>query len=223
MNQRLAGADGVVGNGDDPVLEPYTIYTLTVAVGQRAVGNTYGSTNGGYDIQLRAGLENIDTNIVARETDAVALQAGVFIERTMTWDSAQANSDLLGLPLTIRLRKTIVNATADTDFDNVRLDAVYVAPTADFNGAGGVNGADLAIWKTGFGRTEDVTPAKGDFDRNLIIDGNDFLGWQRQVAAAGATPAPEPRAGSLALLGLGGTRAAVRRRRAGRRFLGAPR
>jgi hypothetical protein len=76
----------------------------------------------------------------------------------------------------------------------------------------------LAIWKTGFGRTEDVTPAQGDFDRNLRIDGNDFLGWQRQVAAVGIVPAPEPSTGSLALLGLGGSRAAVRRRRAGRRL-----
>ena len=154
IRQQLAGPDGVVGNDNDPVLEPYTIYMLTVAVGQRAVGNTYNATNGGYDIQLRAGLEISDVSVVTRETDAVALQPGTFLERTVTWDSALVNPERLGLPLTILLRKTIVSATADTDFDNVRLEAVYVPPTADFNLAGGVNGADLAIWKTGYGHTE---------------------------------------------------------------------
>jgi hypothetical protein len=217
IGQRLAGPDGVVGNGDDPVLEPYTIYALTVAVGVRAPGNTYGATTGGYDLQLRAGLEGADANILFRETDAVALQPGAFIERTVIWDSALASRERLGLPLVIRLRKTIENPMADTDFDNVRLTAVYVPPSGDFNGVGGVNGADLAIWKNAYGRIEGVTPAQGDTDRNLIIDGNDFLGWQRQVAAVSVTPVPEPSAGSLALVGLGGGRAAIRRRRAGLR------
>jgi uncharacterized protein (TIGR03382 family) len=59
-----------------------------------------------------------------------------------------------------------------------------------------------------------VTPAQGDFDRNLVIDGNDFLGWQRQVAAVGIVPAPEPSTGSLAWLALGASGQAARRRRA---------
>lgn len=55
----------------------------------------------------------------------------------------------------------------------------FVAIPGDFNGDGGVDGADLQEWKDGFG-TE--------------YDGNDFLVWQRNYGT-GVTPAtsiPEP-------------------------------
>ena len=211
--QRLAGADGMPGTSDDPKFEPFTIYTLKVAVGQRAVGNVFGSTNGGYDIQLRAG-ETVASPIVAQETDAVALTPGAFVERTIVWDSALADPAILGEPLVIRLRKTIDGATTDTDFDNVRLDATFVPPTADFDKNGIVDGADLTKWKSGFGASGAVTPMQGDADRNLRIDGGDFLLWQRQIFGAGAAAAtPEPSAAALGLLGVGGSALALRRRR----------
>jgi hypothetical protein len=201
--QRLAGADGVPGNSDDPIFEPFTIYTLKVAVGQRATGNVFGTTNGGYDIQLQAGLA-VDAPIVARETDAVALTPGALIERTIVWDSALADAAVLGQPIVIRLRKTIVGATTDTDFDNVRLDAQYVPPTANFNGAGNVDDADVGVWQTNFGGAGAVMPSQGDYDRNLMIDGADFLGWQRGVGTSGAATkaisAPEPATGAMLLV-----------------------
>jgi hypothetical protein len=204
IHQRLAGPDGIVDNGNDPVLEAFTVYTLTFDVGQRAPGNTFGSTAGGYDVQLRAGLEGASEALVARETDAVAQVAGNFIERSFSWDSALANSDRLGLPLTILLRKTIVSATADTDFDNVRLDAVYVPPTANFNGVGVVDASDLGVWQTNFGGAGAVIPSQGDYDRNLMIDGADFLWWQRQVgsglpAGPAASEILEPASSTLLL------------------------
>jgi hypothetical protein len=213
--QRLAGADGMPGNGDDPTFEPFTIYTLKVTVGQRAAGNVFGAINGGYDIQLRAG-DTAAAPMAARETDAVALTPGAFVERTIVWDSALAGPEILGQPLVIRLRKTIVGTTTDTDFDNVRLDATFVPPTADFDDNGVVDGVDLTIWKAGFGMSGAITPTQGDVDRNLRIDGGDFLLWQRQLGIAGAVaPASEPSAGSLGLLSLGGGALAVRRGRAG--------
>jgi hypothetical protein len=62
------------------------------------------------------------------------------------------------------------------------------APTpaaADFNNTGGVNAADLALWKTAFG-----TNANADADDDGDSDGADFLRWQRQfgqTSDAGST------------------------------------
>jgi hypothetical protein len=197
LYQRLAGPDGIVGNGNDPVLEAFTIYTLTVAVGQRAVGNLYGGTEGGYDIQLRAGADVFTASIVASEVDAVTLQPGNFVERTIVWDSALADLDDLGLPLTILFALTKPGSTAATEFDGVRLDATYVAPTADFDKNNIVDNADLGIWKAGFGLSGAVMPMQGDVDRNLQIDGTDFLHWQRRLGGPSAVAAPEPSAGVL--------------------------
>jgi len=119
--QTLAGMDGALGNGDDPVLTALTTYTLTAAFGQRLPGNQFGATPGGYSFELLAGA-----TVIAQETDAIALTPGSFVERTITVDSATLSPSLFGQPLTIRLNSTVNQATAATDFDNVRLDAVTV-------------------------------------------------------------------------------------------------
>jgi hypothetical protein len=46
---------------------------------------------------------------------------------------------------------------------------------ADFNGVGGVNGADLTVWKNAYGAN-----ANGDANNDGVTDGADFLTWQRQ-------------------------------------------
>jgi hypothetical protein len=211
--QRLAGADGILDNADDPKLEPFTIYTLKVSVAQRGPGNTFATVNGGYDIQLRAGV-NAAAPIVARETDAVTLTPGAFVERTIVWDSALADPAVLGQPLLIILKKTIQGTFTCTDFDNVSLDATFVPPTADFNNSGAVNSVDLTTWKTNFGTSGSATKMQGDADRSQSVDGGDFLLWQRQLGAGAATATPEPTAAALGLLGLGGCALALRRRRA---------
>lgn len=91
-----------------------------------------------------------------------------------------------------------------------------VAPTAsaDFNGDGQVNGADLAVWKAAFGPVGTAS-ADGDGDS----DGNDFLLWQRQFGTApqmaASMAAPEPGGGAAAVWCLLAT--ALRRRRLSRR------
>jgi hypothetical protein len=195
-------------------LEPFTIYTLKVSVGQRALGDTFSTTNGGYDIQLIAREPPGPIHILARETDAVTLTRGAFVERTIIWDSALADPALLGQPLWIVLKKTIQGAAADTDFDNVSLDATLIPPTADFDNSGAVNSVDLTTWKTGFGTATGATHMQGDADRSLSVDGADFLLWQRQLGPGAVAPAPEPSAAALGLLGLGGGALALRRRRA---------
>jgi hypothetical protein len=82
--------------------------------------------------------------------------------------------------------------------------AVAAAPLAgaDFNNDGSVNGDDLAIWRTGFGSTSQTTNANGDADGNSVVDGADFLVWQRNAtpASGGSAIVPEPAACVLLLL-----------------------
>jgi fibronectin-binding autotransporter adhesin len=78
-----------------------------------------------------------------------------------------------------------------------------VAPLfdADFDADGRVDGADLALWRVGFGHTTAVR-GDGDATGDGLVDGADFLVWQRQNGLGiAATPAiaavPEPAAGLL--------------------------
>lgn len=101
-----------------------------------------------------------------------------------------------------------------------------VTPTfaADFNADGVVNGADLGLWRTGFGKATGAVRADGDADSDGDVDGSDFLTWQRQRGSGAAAPAagaaPEPGAGVLAVLAT--AMAVVARRHVGQRERVAP-
>ena len=79
---------------------------------------------------------------------------------------------------------------------------------ADFDDDGAIGASDLALWMTGNPRAD----ANGD----ELVDGADFLIWQRQFdpASANLNPVPEPATSSLALLAmcLPGVWKAARRR-----------
>lgn len=94
-----------------------------------------------------------------------------------------------------------------------------VAEFEDFNGDGTVNIADLNILKANYGATglEIDSMAFGDANRDRVVDGADFLQWQRAFAAGGGSlSVPEPGAASLLALGALG---AFRIRRAKRESL----
>ncbi len=99
----------------------------------------------------------------------------------------------------------------------LRLMAALAGPSADFNSVGGVNAADLAIWKTGFGLAGSPTRAQGNADGDGDVDGGDFLIWQRQNGTAGlqglAAAIPEPDALLLGACALTVPLAALGRRR----------
>jgi hypothetical protein len=179
--QPLAGADGVAGNEDDPVLMPQTDYALTVAVGQRLAGNQFGVTYGGYDIQLRAGPAFAGT-IIGRETDAVTPPPGTFVDRTIVVDSSTVDPNLYGQPLAILLRKTIVSQTANTDFDNVRLEVVRLL--GDYNNDNSVDAADYTVWRDNLDAAialpnEGITPG--------MVTQEDYDLWKARLGAvAGA-------------------------------------
>ncbi len=61
--------------------------------------------------------------------------------------------------------------------NSVSLDVVA---SADFNSDSRVDRDDLLIWKSNFG-SDLAVRANGDADRNGVVDGADFVYWQRQV------------------------------------------
>jgi hypothetical protein len=74
------------------------------------------------------------------------------------------------------------------------LDEVFV--DGDLTGNGITDGADLALWMSGFGDVAGATPAGGDTEGDGDVDGADFLRWQQgftgEQAVASSLAVPEP-------------------------------
>jgi autotransporter-associated beta strand protein len=75
---------------------------------------------------------------------------------------------------------------------------------ADFNADGRVDGADLGLWKIGYGTSSGATKSQGDANGDGQVDGADLLVWQQQLQSAGeagtASAVPEPDNRMLALV-----------------------
>jgi hypothetical protein len=81
--------------------------------------------------------------------------------------------------------------------------ADLVAPSADFNHDGTIDGLDLTSWSQSWG-----VDRKGDANSDGLTDGNDFLLWQRQLSASSPPfqNVPEPASFILAVGMLGAAR-----------------
>ena len=89
------------------------------------------------------------------------------------------------------------NSTGQSGFVNV-------PPAGDFDENRQVNGADLTLWRAGFGQSGAATHMQGDADGDQDVDGADFLVWQRQAGIFHQVPVaagvPEPSGVVLALV-----------------------
>ena len=68
------------------------------------------------------------------------------------------------------------------------------APLSDVDGDG-VDELDFDFWTFGFGTPEDALLVDGDFNRDGLVDGSDFLQWQREFGDTGlgaGAAVPEP-------------------------------
>ena len=82
--------------------------------------------------------------------------------------------------------------------------AIWSPPNSDFNDDGVVNGDDLAVLTANYGKTP-ATLADGDGNGDNVVDGMDFMYWQRQAAGASAEQArtiPEPATALSAVLAI---------------------
>lgn len=103
------------------ILSEGTVYDLTVAVGNRLPDNPYGTTFGGYRIELLAG-----GIVIAVMEDEITPTAGTFADVSLSIFSGDLDPSLFGESLTVRLSQTSPLQHASTDFDNIRLTATAI-------------------------------------------------------------------------------------------------
>lgn len=120
------------------------------------------------------------------------------IAREVRFDGENIDDALTSLKLSSRERVGDVGP-------QLMLSLNELALPADFNSDGAVGAADLPAWVEGYGVTAGASRADGDADQDGVVDGIDFLVWQRSVGnTIPVSPmvqvVPEPTTGSLALL-----------------------
>jgi hypothetical protein len=118
---------------------------------------------------------------------------------TMVMDDGQSGYDLLNTPV------GFLNI-ASTERLNGSNFGIRVILEADFDEDGDVDQDDLGTWEAGFGATS-ARHSDGDANNDQIVNGLDFLTWQRQfsggaTASAGTASVPEPTTCTLALAAL---------------------
>jgi hypothetical protein len=111
-------------------------------------------------------------------------------------------ADLGGLSVDMQVTGT-VNATSS-------FYAALNGIPGDFQLDGDVDGADLPLWKTGFGLATGAMPSHGDANADGGVDGADFLMWQRNygvqppaVAVSAIAAVPEPGTVGMCVVALG--------------------
>jgi hypothetical protein len=123
----------------------------------------------------------------------------------------------------MRLRGGTTPPPGSADFFEYTINAIArETPFADFDANVVVDEADLTSWTNFFGRAISVAPSMGDANDDGVVDGADFLAWQRQLGetkppvaeldaamdaalaslSANIAAVPEPSATALVAIGL---------------------
>jgi hypothetical protein len=147
----------------------------------------------------------------------------VFLNGALELSGPIATNPLAAGVTSIGMRANQVNFFSG-DIAQVRFTTSALAPAdllssripGDYDGsyyepAGGVNAADLAVWKDQVGAAPPAMGNNADGDRNGQVDGGDFLVWQRRL---GSQPpnwvaVPEPTSWALLLFGVAVMRSAL--------------
>lgn len=115
INSVAPGMEMTISQTIGAILSEDTVYDLTVAVGNRLPGNPYGTTFGGYRIELLAG-----GIVIAFVEDEITPMAGTFEDVSFSIFSGDIDPALYGESFTVRLSQTSLLQHASTDFDNIR-------------------------------------------------------------------------------------------------------
>jgi hypothetical protein len=92
-------------------------YALTVAIGRRFDTNPYGTTYGGFRLELLAG-----NDVLGVLEDSLVPPPGEFQDATLVVDTRTMPVRIQGQALTVRMRLATGAAGSATDFDWVRLE-----------------------------------------------------------------------------------------------------
>jgi hypothetical protein len=120
----------------------------------------------------------------------------------LTDGAPAADTSVTGWQDDVRVYNTALDLAA---LEAVRLENVSAGPgfaDGDFNENATVDGADLTLWRMGFGASGTATHMQGDADDDMDVDGADFLIWQQDFGSTGGGIAgvPEPATGALLAL-----------------------
>lgn len=170
------------------------------------------------------GLVDVSGSSTLAGTLAVSVASGFSAAVGDTYEILRASGGLTGAFSTETLPTLGGGLSLDVQYTptSVLLAVVGGSFSADFDGDNDVDGADLAIWKGGFGVGN--THGQGDADGDSDVDGADLLVWQKEQSgapsAAVGSPVPEPAGVVLVLVGLASQSFARRQRRDHYRVVG---
>lgn len=186
-------------NRDTPILGQ-SIWDLADPTGSNHIAFTWTRNGADMVVKMYVNGEFVDERVgVWRDSGDT-----VFIGGGIAADNASSNQYGLGTFDEFRIYSSALSNAEILYLSQNAPDVVMPMFTADFNSDGFVNGADLAFWKTGFGKATGAVRADGDADSDGDVDGNDFLAWQKQFGsgAATATAGAVPEPAALLLAGL---------------------